>query len=96
MEVKESYRNMYYKIAEDPRVLEHALEAVTRQGITPIRRAIRGGTDGARLSFMGLPTPNLFAGGQSFHSVQEWVSLDWMAAAVAVCIQLLAVWVETA
>jgi tripeptide aminopeptidase len=96
MVVKESYRNMYYKIAEDPRVLEHALEAVTRQGITPIRRAIRGGTDGARLSFMGLLTPNLFAGGQNFHSVQEWVSLEWMAAATEVCIQLLAVWVEKA
>jgi len=96
LEVKPSYRNMAAKIAEDPRVLEYALEAVRRQGIEPVRRAIRGGTDGARLSFMGLPTPNLFAGGQSFHSVQEWVSLDWMAAAVAVCIQLLAVWVETA
>jgi len=94
LEVKESYRNMAAKIAEDPRVLDFALEAVRRQGIEPVRKAIRGGTDGARLSFMGLPTPNLFAGGQSFHSVQEWVSLEWMAAAVAVCIQLLSVWVE--
>ncbi len=94
LEIKESYRNMIYRIAEDPKVLDYALEAVTRQGITPIRRAIRGGTDGARLSYMGLPTPNIFAGGQSFHSVQEWVSLEWMAAAVEVCIQLLGVWVE--
>ncbi|NTV76028.1 MAG: hypothetical protein HGA66_17715, partial [Holophaga sp.] len=94
LEIKESYRNMIYKIAEDPKVLDYALEAVTRQGITPIRRAIRGGTDGARLSYMGLPTPNIFAGGQSFHSVQEWVSLEWMAAAVEVCVQLLGVWVE--
>ncbi|BDU72809.1 peptidase T [Mesoterricola silvestris] len=96
LEIRESYRNMIYKIAEDPKVLDYALEAVTRQGITPIRRAIRGGTDGARLSYMGLPTPNIFAGGQSFHSVQEWVSLEWMAAAVEVCVQLLGVWVEKA
>ncbi len=96
MEVKESYRNMALKIAETPQVLDHALEAVTRQGITPIRRAIRGGTDGARLSFMGLPTPNLFAGGQNFHSVQEWVSLEWMTAATEVCVQLLDIWVEKA
>jgi len=59
-----------------------------------LQKAIRGGTDGARLSFMGLLTPNIFAGGQSFHSVNEWVSLEWMAAAVAVSIQLLDVWVE--
>jgi len=94
MEIKASYRNMGYKIAEDPKVLEFALEAVRRQGIEPVRKAIRGGTDGSRLSFMGVLTPNVFAGGQSFHSVQEWVSLEWMAAAVGVSIQLLSVWVE--
>lgn len=94
MEIKESYRNMAYKIAEDPKVLDYALEAVRRQGLEPLRKAIRGGTDGSRLSFMGLLTPNVFAGGQSFHSVQEWVSLEWMAAAVGVSIQLLSVWVE--
>lgn len=93
-EIKASYRNMGYKIAEDPKVLEFALEAVRRQGIEPLRKAIRGGTDGSRLSFMGILTPNIFAGGQSFHSVQEWVSLEWMAAAVEVSIQLLSVWVE--
>jgi len=95
-EIKASYRNMGYKIAEDPKVLDFALEAVRRQGIEPLRKAIRGGTDGSRLSFMGVLTPNIFAGGQSFHSVQEWVSLEWMAAAVGVSIQLLAVWVERA
>jgi tripeptide aminopeptidase len=94
LEIKESYRNMAYKIAEDPKVLEFALEAVRRQGIEPVRKAIRGGTDGSRLSFMGILTPNIFAGGQSFHSLQEWVSLEWMAAAVGVSIQLLSVWVE--
>jgi len=94
LEIKESYRNMAYKIAEDPRVLEFAFEAVRRLGLEPKRKAIRGGTDGARLSFMGLLTPNIWAGGQSFHSVQEWVSLDWMVKAVEVTAHLLGVWVE--
>jgi tripeptide aminopeptidase len=94
VEVKESYRNMAYKIAEDPKVLEYAFDAVRRLGLEPVRRAIRGGTDGARLSFMGLLTPNIWAGGQSFHSVQEWVSLEWMAKASEVALQLLQIWVE--
>ncbi len=94
VEVKESYRNMGYKIAEDPRVLEHAMDAVRRLGIEPVRRAIRGGTDGSRLSFMGLLTPNIWAGGQNFHSVQEWVSLEWMARAAEATLQLLQIWVE--
>jgi tripeptide aminopeptidase len=94
VEIKESYRNMAYKIAEDPKVLEYAFDAVRRMGLEPVRRAIRGGTDGARLSFMGLLTPNIWAGGQSFHSVQEWVSLEWMAKASEVALQLLQVWVE--
>ncbi len=92
--IEESYRNMAYKIAEDPKVLEYALEAVKRQGIEPKRQAIRGGTDGSRLSFMGLLTPNIWAGGQAFHSVKEWVCLDWMAKAAETTLQLLAVWVE--
>lgn len=94
VKVKEQYRNMGYKIAEDPRVLEYAFEAVRRQGIEPSRKAIRGGTDGARLSFMGLPTPNLWAGGQNFHSVREWVSLEWMAAAAETALAVLGVFVE--
>ena len=94
MAIKTSYRNMALKIAEDPKVLDYALEAVERQGLRPERKAIRGGTDGANLSFRGLLTPNIFAGGQSFHSVYEWVSLEWMAEAVGVCLQLLTVWAE--
>jgi tripeptide aminopeptidase len=94
VQIKASYRNMSYKIAEDPKVLDYALEAVRRQGIQPVQRPIRGGTDGARLSFMGLLTPNIFAGSQSYHSTHEWVSLEWMAAAVEVTLQLLGVWVE--
>jgi len=92
--IKESYRNMFYPISKDPKVLEYALEAVERQGIKPSRRPIRGGTDGARLSFMGLLTPNIFAGSQSYHSTHEWVSLDWMSKAVEVTLQILNVWVE--
>ena len=72
----------------------HALEAVERIGVTPKRQAIRGGTDGARLSYMGLLTPNVWAGGQNFHSVREWVSLEWMASAVEATLEILTVWVE--
>ena len=90
----ESYRNMAYKIREDSKVLDYALEAVERIGVAPIRQAIRGGTDGARLSFMGLLTPNVWAGGQSFHSVNEWVSLEWMSKAVEATLEILTVWME--
>ncbi|MCL1894362.1 MAG: peptidase T [Holophagaceae bacterium] len=92
--IKESYRNMSYPISQDPNVLNYALEAVKKQGIEPSRRPIRGGTDGARLSFMGLLTPNVFAGSQTYHSTHEWVSLDWMSKAVEVTLQILNVWVE--
>ena len=91
---EESYRNMAYKIREDSKVLDYALEAVERIGVTPKRQAIRGGTDGARLSYMGLLTPNVWAGGQNFHSVREWVSLEWMASAVEATLAILTVWVE--
>ncbi len=94
IKVEESYRNMAYKIREDSKVLDYALEAVERIGVTPVRQAIRGGTDGARLSFMGLLTPNVWAGGQNFHSVREWVSLEWMSRAVDVTLEILKVWVE--
>jgi tripeptide aminopeptidase len=94
VEVRESYRNMALKIAEEPQVLEVAFDAVRRLGLEPLRKAIRGGTDGARLSFMGLLTPNIWAGGQAFHSVQEWVSLEWMAKASECCLHILDLWVE--
>ncbi|RMF85888.1 MAG: peptidase T [Nitrospirae bacterium] len=94
LEVQESYRNMKYKLAEDPRVVEFALEAARRVGVEPVRHAIRGGTDGARLSFMGVLTPNIWAGGQNFHSVREWVSLEWMAKAAEATLHLLQIWVE--
>ncbi|MEN8164512.1 MAG: peptidase T [Acidobacteriota bacterium] len=94
VEIKESYRNMGYKINEDPKVLDYAIEGIKRAGVEPKRQAIRGGTDGARLSFMGLLTPNIWAGGQNFHSVNEWVSLEWMVQAVEATAEILGVWVE--
>jgi tripeptide aminopeptidase len=92
--IQPSYRNMREHIAKDSKVLDHAILAVRRQGLESVRKAVRGGTDGSRLSAMGLLTPNLFTGGQGAHSVREWASLQWMAAAVGVCLQLLDVWVE--
>ena len=94
IEIQESYRNMAYKIREDSKVLDYALEAVERIGVTPKRQAIRGGTDGARLSLGGVLTPNVWAGGHNFHSVREWVSLEWMARAVDATLEILTVWVE--
>jgi len=92
--VEESYRNMKFKLDEQPRVMEYALEAVRRAGLAPQRHAIRGGTDGARLSYMGLPTPNIFAGGHNFHSRQEWISVRDMQLAVQVILNLIQIWRE--
>lgn len=94
LDIKQSYRNMGDAIAKDPKVVDYAMLAAERQGIAPMRHAVRGGTDGSRLSALGLLTPNIFAGGQAMHSVREWVSLSWMSAAVGVCLQLLAVWLD--
>ena len=75
-----------------PDVVERAREAIRRAGLEPIERPIRGGTDGSRLSFMGLPTPNLFAGEHNFHSRLEWVSVQDMEKAVEVIVELARVW----
>jgi tripeptide aminopeptidase len=77
-----------------PRVSEYAMEAIQRSGLTPLRRSIRGGTDGSRLSFMGLPCPNIFAGEHAFHSKLEWVSVQDMLKAVEVIVNLSQVWEE--
>jgi tripeptide aminopeptidase len=90
--VEESYRNMREIIDQHPIVVERAREAIMRAGLEVRERAIRGGTDGSRLSFMGLPTPNLFAGEQNFHSRLEWVSVQDMEKAVEVIVQLAQVW----
>jgi len=95
-EIVESYRNMKYKIDEDYKVVEYALEAVRRAGIEPRKSIIRGGTDGARLSYQGLLTPNIFTGGHNFHSKLEWISVQDMQKAVAVIVNLAKVWAEKA
>ena len=92
VERKEQYRNMGMILHDKPEVMNNLEKAVVLQGIQPNRKAIRGGTDGARLSFMGLPTPNVWAGGQNFHSLQEWASLEWMVAAAETAVRLAGVW----
>jgi tripeptide aminopeptidase len=94
--VEESYRNMREVLDAHPLVVEHAREAIRRAGLTVRERPIRGGTDGSRLSFMGLPTPNIFAGEQNFHSRLEWVSVQDMEKAVDVIVELARVWEERA
>ena len=91
-EIKHSYKNMRYYLDKDPRVMEFALDAVRDIGLEPVVEPIRGGTDGSRLSEMGLPTPNLFAGGRNFHSTHEWVPLDDMEKAVETILALVARW----
>jgi tripeptide aminopeptidase len=88
------YRNMREVLDRHPDVVERARVAMRRVGIQPIERPIRGGTDGSRLSFMGLPTPNLFAGEHDFHSRLEWVSVQDMEKAVEVIVELARVWAE--
>ena len=96
MKVEESYRNMREVLDHHPDVVENAREAIRRAGIEPRSKAIRGGTDGSKLSFMGLPTPNIFAGEQNFHSRLEWVSAQDMEKAVEVIVHLCQVWEERA
>ncbi len=93
-EVIEQYRNMKEVLNQHPQVSEYALEAIQRSGLTPLRRSIRGGTDGSRLSFMGLPCPNIFAGEHAFHSKLEWVSVQDMHKAVEVIVNLCQIWEE--
>jgi tripeptide aminopeptidase len=96
VEVKESYRNMKEVLDRHPEVVDHAREAIRRAGLDVRETAIRGGTDGSQLSFMGLPTPNIFAGEQNFHSTLEWVSVQDMEKAVEVIVHLCRVWEEKA
>lgn len=93
-EVQESYRNMRYVLDQHPQVVQYALEAVERAGITPKLNIIRGGTDGSRLSYMGLPCPNIFAGEHAFHSRLEWISVQDMQKAVDVIVNLCQIWEE--
>ncbi|MGO9753771.1 MAG: peptidase T [Solirubrobacteraceae bacterium] len=90
--VRRQYPNMRSFIERDPEVVALAERAIRAEGIEPLRTAIRGGTDGSRLSEMGLPTPNIFTGAHEFHSLREWASLHDMASAAATIVRLAGVW----
>jgi tripeptide aminopeptidase len=94
--VLEQYRNMKEVLDDHPEVVNYALEAIKRTGVTPVLSSIRGGTDGSRLSFMGLPCPNIYAGEHAFHSKQEWVSVQDMQKAVETIVHLVNIWEENA
>ena len=96
MEVKPQYRNMKQVIDRHPEIVDYAIEAIRRAGLTPVKSSIRGGTDGSRLSFMGLPCPNIFAGEHAFHSRLEWVSRQDMEKAVQTIVHLAMIWEEKA
>ena len=94
LDIEESYRNMRLVLEKQPEVVDYALEAVGRAGLRPKLTAIRGGTDGAKLCFMGIPTPNLFTGGHLFHSRLEWIAVEDMVSAVDTLVHLVQIWVE--
>ena len=94
VEVDESYRNMKQFLDTRPQIVEAADEATRRVGLQPRRDAARGGTDGAMLSARGLLTPNIFTGGQEYHSVGEWISVQDMAVSTATIVELVKLWAE--
>lgn len=94
--VSEQYRNMKNVLTKYPELVEVGMEAMRRAGIKPILRSIRGGTDGSRLSYMGLPCPNIFTGGHAFHGKQEWISIQDMEKAVLTIINIAQLWEERA
>ena len=96
LEIKPQYRNMKQVIDRHPEIVDNAMEAIRRAGLTPVKTSIRGGTDGSRLSFMGLPCPNIFAGEHAFHSRLEWVSVQDMEKAVQTIVHLAMIWEEQA
>lgn len=95
-DVKAQYRNMKEVLDKYPQIMEIGLEAIERAGLKAERRSIRGGTDGSRLSFMGLPCPNVFAGGHAFHGKMEWVSRQDMESAVRTILHIANIWEERA
>jgi tripeptide aminopeptidase len=96
LDIQPQYRNMKQIVDRHPEVVDNAMEAIRRTGLKPVKGSIRGGTDGSRLSFMGLPCPNIFAGEHAFHSRTEWVSVQDMEAAVRTIVHLAAIWEERA
>ncbi len=91
-QIVEQYRNMYEVVKQHPQISEYAMRAITEAGMTPTKKPIRGGTDGSRLSFMGLPCPNIFAGMHAIHSKHEFVSVQDMEKSVEVIIRLVQIW----
>jgi len=91
---KKQYLNMRKKLDQSPAVLERVHEAARRAGVEPFSKPIRGGTDGARLTEMGIPTPNVFAGMHNFHSRLEWASAAEMTLAVDTLLELVKLWAE--
>jgi tripeptide aminopeptidase len=91
---EKQYINMRDFFRDDPRIVDYLGEAVRASGIEPVYKSIRGGTDGARLSEKGIPTPNLFAGGLNFHSRTEWAALSAMTRAAEVSVNLAKIWAE--
>jgi len=94
LKITEQYRNMKKVLAQHPQVMEYGVMAIERAGIMPKRQSIRGGTDGYRLSLMGLPCPNIFAGEHAFHGKQEWVSVQDMEKAVQTIVNIAVIWEE--
>jgi tripeptide aminopeptidase len=92
--VTEQYRNMKEVLLPYPQVVDYAKEAINRAGLKVKMESIRGGTDGSRLSFMGLPCPNLFAGEQAIHSKLEFISVQDMNKAVETMVHLVSIWHE--
>jgi tripeptide aminopeptidase len=92
--LKDQYYNMREQVEPYPEVIDKAFQAMTQAGVTPIVRPIRGGTDGARLSYMGLPCPNLFTGGMNFHGKYEYCSLDTMKKAMQTILNLAVLWAD--
>jgi Di- and tripeptidases len=95
LEVKKQYLNMKEKLDQNPAVLEKLAEAIRKAQAEPVIRPIRGGTDGSRLTKMGIPTPNVFTGGYNYHSKHEWTSVAEMSLAVQSAINLLSLWADT-
>jgi len=94
VETRIQYRNMRAELEKHPEIVENLEQAVRRIGLEPRRTAIRGGTDGSALTEMGLPTPNIYTGGQDAHSEREWICVEDMGVAAATIVELAKVWAE--
>jgi tripeptide aminopeptidase len=94
VQIRSQYRNMKETLDKHPQIVAAAMEAVRRAGLEPKLGSIRGGTDGSILTARGLPTPNIFTGGNEYHSVREWASVQDMAASAATLVELVRLWAE--